>query len=189
MWMRVFLMVLVAGMMGACAGQPYHPLKDGVGFAELPVGTDQYQVTFVGTAGMAPSEARQYALTRASELTVLRGGEAFVITGERITMMVQSQYWPGSTGWDAYGGGGRGRRTYYQPVYEPGHTEVYTVPEAFVQFQLAEARAANAVPAGYLLRQAVEKKWPLSAGVVERIGQLPAGPVALPPAPAPTTKR
>jgi hypothetical protein len=189
MFRKLAFFVLVLPFISACS--TFHPLKDGVGFSEIPVGQDAYQVTFVGNSSMSVAETRQNCLLRASELAALRSVPYFQITSERVFLSYGSHDWPGTdTAYVETIPDRRGRtRAIIHRVYSPDYTEVYMIPEVTMQIRIT-ADAANAIPAAYLLRQAQQNKTKLSPGVAERIANLPVpdSPVELPPPPAPTTK-
>jgi hypothetical protein len=189
--MRWLLMMLVLPLLGACTNV-YRPLQGGLGFMEVPVGPEGYQISYVGNSDMSATEARRYSLLRAAELAALRGEAYFRITEEHIYMTYGNRYWPGTdtrfveTFGDRYGR----RRVVIHHVYDPGYTELYMVPESEMQVQLTKDGAAPSIPALYVLQQAVADGIELSPGVAERMGGLPAvtGEVRVPAAPVPTTK-
>ena len=188
---RWLLMMLVLPLLGACTNV-YRPLQGGLGFMETPVGTEGYQISYVGDTNMSATEARRYTLLRAAELATLRGVPYFRITEEHIYMSYGQQYWPGmDTRFVETFGDRRGRtRVVIHHVYDPGYTEWYLVPESEMQVQLTKESAAPSVPALYVLQQAVADGVRLSPGVEERMGGLPAvaGAVMVPAAPVATTK-
>ena len=186
MRLRWLLLPLILGFLASCTNV-YRPLQGGIGFLEVPTGADAFQVSYIGDSNMSVTEARRFAMLRAAELAALRNVGYFQIVGERIYLSYGTQYWPGTS----YYVGGGGRRGYGRAyVYEPGYVEGYTVPDVEMQVRLTADSAMPAIPAGYLLRQAMVDKIELSPGVAERVGTMPegAGAVALPAAPVPTTK-
>jgi hypothetical protein len=190
MKLRPLLLLMVLPFFAACS--VYHPLKNGLGYIEMPVGPDAYQISFVGDLGMSATEARRFALLRAAELAALRDMPYFRITEEHIIVNYGSQYWPGTvtpiveTVPTRHGGTG----VWVAHVYEPGYMEYYIVPEAEVQVQLTADPAAPSIPAAYLLQQAIADNIKLSPGVANHMAALPpvTGSVTIPPPPAPTTK-
>jgi hypothetical protein len=142
---------------------------------------------------MPVAEARQYALTRAAELTVLRNGAYFEILDERIFIGYGTSYTP-ATYYPGYGGrrwgGGRWGRGYSAGYYDPGYVQTYMIPEVTMQVRVVPAGGGHAVPAAYVLRQAQARGVKLSEGVEARVAGLPAvsGEVTLPAAPQPMTK-
>lgn len=192
---RLLAFLLVLPLLAGCS--VYHPLRGGVGFSEVPLGPDVLQVTYTGQGAMAVAEARQYALTRAAELAVLRDRPFFEILDERIvigygTSYTPPTYYPGYAGYRRGGRwGGRGYYGgYYGGYYEPGYAQTYTIPEVTLQVRLASPDTPNVIPAAYILRQARKRNVDLSAGVEERLAALPpiAGNVTIPPAPQPTER-
>jgi hypothetical protein len=180
---RFLLACLILPLLAAC--NPYHPLRGGIGFTEVPLGNETYQVTYVGNRSLA--ECRQYCLTRAAELAVLRGNPYFQILDERVYMSYGTAYYPGYGG-GYYGGGRHGG--YWVHSYSPGYAEVYPLPEVTMQIRLCQPNEPNAIPAAYILREALARKVELSPEVAERVAALPPvpAPVAIPPAPPPATQ-
>jgi hypothetical protein len=192
---RLLFVVLMLPLVTACSA--YHPLSGGVGYSEVPLGADAFQVTFTGEGAMPVAEARQYALTRAAELTVLRNGAFFEILDERIfigygTSYTPATYYPaGGWGGRRWGGGHWGRGYgYYGGYYDPGYVQTYMIPEVTMQVRVVPGGTANAIPAAYLLRQAEGRNMELNPAVRERLASLPAvaGEVTLPAAPQPVTR-
>ena len=183
---QTLLMLGWAAFLGACSA--YHPLKGGIGYTELPVG-EGYEVTYVGTSDMGVARARQYALIRASELTALAGKSFFEIEGEKIYLMQGLEYVPGETRVRAYPGWGRRGRVVYLGTYEPGYVMSYTVPQVWMKVKPVEG-GEKAVPAGYILRDAVRDNVPLSPEVKDLVPTLPVGegPVTVPAAPQTETR-
>jgi hypothetical protein len=187
---RLLFLILLVPFFAACS--VYHPLKNGLGYIETPVGPDGYQISFVGDTGMSATEARRFALLRASELAALRNMPFFRITEEHIIINYGTHYWPGT-----YTPITETVRTRHGEtavvvthVYDPGYMEYYSVPEAEVQVQLTADLAAPSIPVAYLLQQALDDKIKLSPGVAEHMAALPpvTGSVTIPPPPTPTTK-
>jgi hypothetical protein len=187
---RLFTLLLLLPFFAACS--VYHPLKGGLGFIEMPVGPDGYQISYVGDTGMSATEARRFALLRAAELTALHNMPYFRITEEHIIVNYGTQYWPGTVTpiVETVPTRRGGERVWVSHVYEPGYMEYYTVPEAEVRVQLTADPAAPSIPAAYLLQQAIAENIELSPGVAERMAALPpvTGAVTIPPPPTPTTK-
>lgn len=190
MRIRLLLCLLVLPFWAACS--VYHPLQGGVGYIDIPVGPDGYQISYVGDTGMSATEARRFALLRAAELAALRNMPYFRITQEQILVNYGTQYWPGTYSPivervpDRHGGSD----LWGSRVYEPGYMEYYTVPEAWMQVLLTTDPAAPSIPAAYLLQQALADKIKLSPGVADHMTALPpvTGAVTIPPPPTPTTK-
>jgi len=186
-----FLLVLLIPVLAACQGPAYHPLKNGVGFSEVPIGSDGFQISYTGDSNMSVTEARRMAMIRASELAVLQNKPYFQVQGEQIYVSAGTRYFPATdvpyvqTFRDRAGR----TRAYIYHSYDPGYVEQYTVPDVEMQVRLTTESAAPSIPASYLLRQAEADKIPLSPGVPERLSGLPAvGDVTLPPEPAPATR-
>lgn len=187
-WMSVLcLLPLLAGCQNS-----YHPLKGGVGFMEVPVGSDGFRVSYIGDTDLSVTEARRFALLRAAELAVLRDDPYFQIVSEQIYVSAGTRYWPPTDAPYVVSTRGRDGRTraYIRHTYDPGYVESFAIPDVEMQVKLTRDGGAPSIPAAYLLRQAQADKIKLSPGVAERMAGLPnveAG-VALPPEPQPTTK-
>jgi len=70
-----FLPLILLG----CATSIYHPFSDGVGYTEVEVGKDKYEVMFHGTADQDELVAKKYALIRAAEIGKRNGFGFFAI--------------------------------------------------------------------------------------------------------------
>ena len=188
MSLRWLLLVLLAPFLTACAS-PYRPLHDGVGFTELPVGADTFQVCYSGNGDMSIAEARRYGYLRAAELAALRNQPYFQVLAEHLYVSWGLHYWPG-TDYSYVEGYGPRRGVFVHHYYEPGYVEPYSIPDVVLQIQLFSSPGPATIPASYLLRQALADQIKLSPGVAERVPALPqvTTPVTLPPAPAPTTR-
>jgi hypothetical protein len=184
---RWLLLVAVMPLLAGCES-PFHPLRGGVGYTDMPVGADSIQVSFSGSEDMSMATARRFAYLRAAELAALRGKPYFQVLAENIYITWGMHYWPG-TDYSYVEGFGPRHEVFIHHMWEPGYVEPYTRPDVVLQIQLFAAPGPQTIPAGYLLRQAEADKIKLSPGVAERIPALPqdTGPVTLPPAPAPTT--
>lgn len=81
-WAGVALLV-AAVLLAACGTPtPYQPVTDGHGYAEQPLETDRYRVTFSGNSLTARETVENYLLYRAAEVTLERGFDYFVVAEE-----------------------------------------------------------------------------------------------------------
>ncbi|HVX84061.1 MAG TPA: hypothetical protein VH253_04525 [Phycisphaerae bacterium] len=164
----------------------YHPLRNGVGFTDTPVGPDSYQITYVGPEDMPIAESRDYALLRAAELAALRDDPYFQILNEQGYVSQGMQYWPGED--VTYFGGFAGRWHRYPVVYHawaPGYFEPYTVPQYTLTVRVTPQPLANVVPANYLIQRAADEHIKLSPGVLEKSRGMPTAVPATMPATQP----
>ena len=79
--------VLLTGavLLAACGTPtPYQPVIDGHGYAEQPLETDRYRVTFSGNSLTARETVENYLLYRAAEVTLERGFDYFVVAEEDV---------------------------------------------------------------------------------------------------------
>ena len=178
---RLFLLVPLLVLAGC---NTYHPLNGGVGFTELPIGPDRYEVTYSGTSETPVAEARWFAMLRSAELSVLRNDPYFEILEEHVYLSYGAYYFPGGTnsyfyGWYYQGPGG------YPP--QPAYIQPYSVPEVSMKVELLPQPGPKTIPAAYLIREAEHRKIPLSPGVAERALGMPSEPTPLPPPPPPST--
>ncbi len=190
MKLRLLGLSLVLPFFAACSS--YHPLKEGVGFTDVPVGPDSELITYSGASSMSVGETRHDALIRAAEMAALRGTPYFEITREHIYLTRAASPLPPIE--TANVTGAEDHQGEAQPFivrdYDPGYTQNFTLIEEQLEVKFAAQPGANTIPAGYLLRQALAEHKTLSPGVEERVASLPdaAGPVAIPAGPSPTTK-
>jgi hypothetical protein len=186
------VLVVVAMMAGGCAA--YHPLRGGVGYTDTPVGPDLVQVAYVGPADMSMTQAREYALLRAAEISVLRNDPFFQVVHEQGYITEGERYVPGEN--FAYVGGWGGRYHRHPVIFHewtPGYFEPYSIPEYTMTVRPTAQAGAGAVPANYLIQRAQSRKVKLSPGVAERAAGMPTMAPAelptlvLPPATQPAT--
>jgi hypothetical protein len=173
----LFPLLLLAGC------NVYHPLSGGVGYTDLPIGPNQYEVTFSGTSDTPVAEARWLAMLRSAELSVLRNDPYFEIRDEHVYLSYGAYYFPGGTNAYFYG-------WYYPFGYgaQPAYMQPYSIPEVSMKVELLPHAGQKTIPAAYLIHEAEHRKIPLSPGVAERAVGMPSEPVSLPPPPTPSTR-
>jgi hypothetical protein len=170
-------------LLGGCS--VYHPLRGGVGYTDLPIGPNTYEVTYSGTSDMPVGQARWFCLLRSSELSVLRNDPYFQILDEHVYLDYGSYYYPGQYDPYYYGWGRHGHWGY---VHEPGYIQPYTLPEVTMKVELSPQPGPKTIPAAYLIRQAEARKIKLTPGVAERAAGMPSEPATIPPPPPPAPK-
>lgn len=82
---RGFLGLLLCG----CA-TPYRPMQNGTGFAEAQIAPDRFVVTFQGNSQTKSSQASDFALLRAAQLTLEHGFSCFAVTDVTNTSSVRT---------------------------------------------------------------------------------------------------
>jgi hypothetical protein len=190
MKLRLLGLILLLPFLAACSS--YHPLKEGVGFTDVPVGPDSVLVTYSGDDTMSVGETRHNALIRAAELAAYRGTPYFEITHEHIYLTRAATYWPPTE--TTYVTGVENRRGEVRPFivrdYDPGYTQDFTQTEEQLEVKFSAQPGPTTIPAAFLLHQALAQHVPLSPGVQERLASMPdvAGPILIPPAPLPTSR-
>ena len=158
----------------------YHPLRGGVGYSDIPVGLDGYEVTFVGTSDTTVGQARWYCQLRAAELSVLRNDPYFQVLNESVYLKHGTYYFPNAVGPNNFGPG-----TQAYPGFEPGSVQPYVAPEVTMKVELSPVPGEKTIPAAYLIREAEHRKIELSPGVAERAAGMPVESVrTLPPPPS-----
>lgn len=185
---RILFCAMLIGLMTGCS--VYHPLKDGEGYVEEPVGPNSFQVTFVGGSSLSATETREYCLTRAAELAVLHDDPYFRIVDEHLTISIGQTYYPGSY-YPAYGYGYGGRRRgiyYREAYYDPGYLETYSIPEVTMRIAFEKQMGDNSIPAAFFIDRAVDQKLKLTDGVVDRAAGMPRAGGGIPPPPMPKTQ-
>ena len=72
-------------LLAACGTPtPYQPVSDGHGYADQPLETDRYRVTFSGNSLTSRETVENYLLYRAAEVTLERGFDYFVIAEDDV---------------------------------------------------------------------------------------------------------
>ena len=72
------LLTMMAFWLCSCA-TPYRPLKSGTGFSEAQLAADVFQVSFQGNGQISTEDVQDYALLRASQLTLQHGFSYFAV--------------------------------------------------------------------------------------------------------------
>jgi hypothetical protein len=116
----------------------YRPYSNEIGFTELQVAKDAWEVQYVGPPSLTPLEAKQMAVLRAAELTRLRGGRWFSIEAE-----IEDSRHAGPACGDSSGAGVRRREA--------------RAPQATLRFHVEPAEGTASLDAESVLRQGREQ--------------------------------
>lgn len=74
------LMLVAALALAACGTPtPYAPAVDGLGYAEQPLESDRYRVSFAGNSLTPRETVENYLLYRAAEVTLEQGYDHFIV--------------------------------------------------------------------------------------------------------------
>ena len=76
---RIASLVLVFGIAACGTPTPYQPAVDGNGYAEQPLETNRYRVTFSGNSLTSRETVENYLLYRAAEVTLASGNDYFLV--------------------------------------------------------------------------------------------------------------
>lgn len=79
--LRLPLLALALMILQSCSS-PYRPYSDAVGYCDLQIGKDTWEVQYVGPSTMAELQTKELAILRAAELTHLMGGRWFSLVSE-----------------------------------------------------------------------------------------------------------
>lgn len=85
---RLPLLAALALALSACASPtPYQSaaMGDGYGYAEQRIEDNRFRVSFTGSSATERETVRNYLLYRAADLTLLQGGDYFVVTARSAT--------------------------------------------------------------------------------------------------------
>jgi len=114
------------------------------GYSDTQLAPDVYRVVFRGNGYTAPERAQDFALLRASELTLQRGFTCFAIIDERHSTSPSSFTTPGHADTTAYGSGYSSGNIYLNPyggsysgtssAYVNAHT-TYTPPQTYIFYK------------------------------------------------------
>lgn len=77
--------LLVAGLLGLAActtPTPYQPVTDRYGYAEQPLETDRYRVSFAGNNLTPREKVEDFLLYRAAEVTLDSGNDYFILVDQ-----------------------------------------------------------------------------------------------------------
>jgi len=83
--------LLAAALLLAACGTPtpYQPVTDGFGYAEQPLETGRYRVSFFGNSLTARETVENYLLYRAAEVTLEKGYDYFIVAEEDVERNTQ----------------------------------------------------------------------------------------------------
>ena len=70
-------------LLAGCATTVYQPLQNGIGYTEVEVGKDKYEIMFHGTSGQDELMAKKYALVRAAEIGQRNGFAYFTLDNSK----------------------------------------------------------------------------------------------------------
>ncbi len=84
-------LLLVAALLLAACGTPtpYQPVVDGFGYAEQPLESDRYRVSFSGNSLTPRETVENYLLYRAAEVTLEKGFDYFIVAEEDVERSTQ----------------------------------------------------------------------------------------------------
>jgi hypothetical protein len=103
----LFCAVLTAAMLAACAtATPYQPLKAGEGYSEQKLEPNRYRIAFAANSATPRQKANDYVLLRAAELTLEKGYDYFVLTGQSTGSEPRSSAMSVGIGGFSFGGSG-----------------------------------------------------------------------------------
>lgn len=107
---RLLALLLTLGMSACATLTSYQPVTGGYGYSEQKLDTDRYRVSFAGSAATPKQTVENYLLFRAAELTLVNGGEHFIVSNS--TMQAEGDNSPsigiGLGGFRFGGSGGLG---------------------------------------------------------------------------------
>jgi hypothetical protein len=172
-------LVLPLGILVVLSGcaTGYHSTGFTGGYSDTQLAPDVYRVVFRGNGYTAAERAQDFALLRASELTLQRGFTCFAIIDERDSTAISTFTTPGHADTTAYGTGYSSGNIYLNPyggtysgtssAYVNAHT-TYTPPQTYVFYKPRSGilvKAFQTKPAGIFtfdaafLQQSLKQKY------------------------------
>jgi hypothetical protein len=140
---KLILASSVILILSGCATS-YHSIGLTGGYTDTQLAPDVFRVVFRGNGYTAPERAQDFALLRASELTLQRGCICFAIIDEHNSTSISTWTTPGHTDTIAYGTGYSYGNIYLNPyggrysgtssAYVKAST-TYTPPETYVFYK------------------------------------------------------
>jgi hypothetical protein len=156
---------------------PYQSTSFRGGYSETALAPDIFRVIFRGNGYTSPERAQDFALLRASELTLQRGFTCFAIFDERISTTTQSFTTPGYAHTTASGTGYSSGNIYLNPyggsysgtssmdvnattTYSPPQTYVFYKPQTGLLIKAFQSKPEGifTFDAGFL-QQSVKQKY------------------------------
>lgn len=83
MTLRLSVVSASALLLAACASNPYHPYKGGVGYSEVHTAKNRYEIVYHGPSHMDEATAKGLAIRRAAEVGKANGMAYFRIVRSR----------------------------------------------------------------------------------------------------------
>ena len=71
-------------LLSGCAVSVYRPLDNGIGYTEVGLSKDRYEIMFHGTVDQDELTAKKFAMVRAAEIGKRNGFAYFVINKEKM---------------------------------------------------------------------------------------------------------
>ena len=88
-WAAVALCTAILLLAACGTPTPYQPVTNGFGYAEQPLETGRYRVSFFGNSLTARETVENYLLYRAAELTLDQGYDYFIVAEEDVERNTQ----------------------------------------------------------------------------------------------------
>ena len=141
--MKSYLLAAAAAVLLSACGTPYAPLSGNFGYTHTRLAPDVFEVTFRGNAAMKPEEAKDLALLRSAELTLVSGNRYFVIVQGQSAVRTNAMTLPGAASTTTTGTvTGNTLRTRSATTYQAGETLVFELPRTTNTIVVSKDRPA-----------------------------------------------
>ena len=144
---------LLATLLAGCGADAYRPYKNGVGYSDVQLAPDVYQVYYEAPASMSYGTAQRLALVRAAQLAQANGKPYFVVlnsrSGQRVETDVSPGLRPGRYGELAYDD-----PLFYGGTYYGGYARTYERPLIRMSVKLLDESGERGLEAAKVIAQA-----------------------------------
>ena len=148
---RRILTALLLMVASGCASDPFRPYRGGIGYSEVQLAPDLWQIFYEGPRQMSYGQAVGYAQLRAAQVAVREGKPFFEIidsdSAARIETDIHRDFSPDEP---------FGRRRHYSPHYGAHfetYADVYQRPTGVLRVRLLTERSDGALDARLILER------------------------------------
>lgn len=128
----------ISASVSGCAGDPYRPYSDGIGYSEAEIAPGLWQVIYEGPRRMSYGQATELARRRSAELAARAGKPYFRIIDVQPLSRINTDIHRNFDSFDR-----RERRGLYGPVYDL-EADTYVRPGAILRVRLLDEAEPDA---------------------------------------------
>ncbi len=107
----ILLTVVLCGLAACSTPTPYQPALNGYGFSQQQIEGNRFRVSFTGNSLTPRQTVENYLLYRAAEVTLINGGDHFVVANRDVEIDSRNDYAPGPGFYSGFGIGSHRRHS------------------------------------------------------------------------------